>query len=160
CRCSASGGSSISLTCSSSPRAPACARGGRSEKLGLELVDFRHDETLRPASEPDGDLLARAQLADPEPAQRFHVHEDVRCLHSARNEAVAFRAVEPLHARRLESAERRNIELAWKRRCASLRIRLRRVAVVVINNTKSLQAFGALHRFANDACAFADTLIS
>jgi len=105
---------------------------------------------LRTVSRANPHALPLHKLTDPVTPQRFHVDEDVRCVSSARHEAVALAAVEPLH----RGVEGRALGLRGKARGALDGCRRGRCRAVVERDQPSrLKTARSLDRFAHDAGA-------
>src|SRR5665213_288588 len=124
----------------------------REARSVLENGDFGGQLALRTVTDAHPDPLALLKLEHAIAAQGFHMDEDVGRVRSTRNEAVAFAPIKPLHSR----LEGRTMRLRREARGTRAVERLRRSSsrVVESDHPLRLQAFWAMHGFADDHRAF------
>ncbi len=111
--------------------------------------------SLGPVADADAHALTLTKLSDAVAPESLHVHEDVGCIGTARDKAVALAAVEPLYGG-VEAWPTRLGQIAL-RAIQSCRLRRRR-RVVEDDQAPGLEAFGALDSLADDPRAFIGSL--
>src|SRR6185295_9095133 len=95
------------------------------------------------------DDLAGSKLGKAITAQRLHMHEDVRCSLSARQESKSAQPIEPFYPGALEPTRRCDSDMRARRQLR----RMNRRRFVHRDDAECLQTLRTLNRLYSDACA-------
>ena len=126
----------------------------------LLRIDFRNLWAFGTLADANPDLLSGSQNLDPDPPQRFYMHEDILIILAALDKPIPLVGVEPLHRGVHERPLGNNIRVIGVARRGWTILAGNCGAYVDFDDAKGLQSLWSSNSFANDRGAFVYCVVS